>query len=630
MPNMEQDNVIQWLFEKAFNQLTMDGKEIYQTPFHFIKRKTFENEKLHLLLNQLSKKSLELVKSYLTNADIQQKFLYQILRKKLHIQILYGNLDKLKELIGNGYRIDDQCAELAILNNMEEILDYLVQIHRIKLSNAMLMNAAKYGYEKIYFYLREKNLIPNISIYQKAVVGGSIKIVQDVSESIGLSAKILKEAFEANHTDTIIHLLEQANKEKVDINNELVHYPILNGNMALLRHLETNLGIKWEKKMYHSAILSGSIEMVQYLESKIPNIHENHSLDHGHNKKGQMSLLLEDMIYQINNKNYFSHAINYALQSGSINMLVYVHQKGYSITPSNFITAIKQGTVEMVDYLSQNYLDQLPFYFVHYFGPYSYLPDKLSKARILYQAGLLNLDLTKKMTINDYKKENAHLGMILNNKLIMEDASTDPDFLMKYHLFFVPKPGFRLNFRLIARIRVCLALDLDQKIEKIFHETDDKQLLVDLLFLFGNIQQIDKFYPLVFTYIPSIPILMEITCCRQIEKLGYLYKKNLFTNSILEKLCPIATMLSDECLSLLFPKINTDLKYLVLSGRKDLVEQWFYNHPNVELGDKETIKQLCLLDDVELIKKFRIKTFPGMAEWLNDNDLLEVKKLLFY
>lgn len=631
---MEQDNTIYWIFEKAFDQLTINGMEIYQSPFDLIKNKTFLNNQLYLLINKLSKKSIDLIKLYLTNTIIQEKFLFTKTKKKLHVQILLNDLNKIKELVNNGYVIDHECLNLAVLNNRKNILEYFIEISNIKLSNEILMTCVEFGYEDMYFYLIKNNLIVNISIYHKAVIGGSLAIVKHISEKIGLSFKTLKEAFQANHTDVIIYLCEVANKENIKINADLINYSIMNNNMHLVKYFNDKNIINWETTMYYSAVLSGSIEMVQYLELMMPNIHDNYALDHGYTRKGQMSLLLQDIIYQIQGKNYFSHTINYAIQSGSIDMLKYIHQKGYLITVSNFITALKQGTVEMVKYLSKSYTNPLPFYLIHYLGPFSYLSNKSIKAKILYQAGLLDLDLPIKMSINDYKKENTHLKMILDNNIITEDSSHDTDFLMKYHLFLIPAKGFKLNFSLITRTRLCLELCLNEKLDKIFNNIKnnvDRQYLIDILFLFGNLAQIVKYYPLISTDLPSIQILMELMCYRQMEKLGYLYQKKLLSSNIMEKLYPVAVMLSDSCINLLFNKMLNDstLKYLLLSGKKDLILEWTKSYPKIVLIDKDTIKQLCLTDDVEIVKNFCIEPFSGLDKWLEENDLLEIKKLIY-
>ena len=133
------------------------------------------------------------------------------------------------------------------------------------------------------------------------------------------------------------------------------------------------ISIEWEPELLHSAILSGSMPMIQYVESQIPNVHMNFVLDMSRIKRGQSSLLLDSMTYEKNQKKYFSHTINYAVQSKSISVLKYIHGLGYRITLSNIISGIQSGVLDILEYLLQNYDKKLPLYLIHYFNIDSYL-----------------------------------------------------------------------------------------------------------------------------------------------------------------------------------------------------------------------------------------------------------------
>lgn len=632
------DNIIGWIFEKVFNQLTFNGKELLEKSFNEINKKTFENTNIHKLINKLSGKSIDVISSYLSNKNYQEKFLFSKLKKQIQVQILLDNLPKIKSLNKIGHIIDKQCLQLAIINYRVEIVEYIIETcPNIKLDNELLIYCVGDGYENIYFYLRKFGLFPNISIYNRAVNGGSLSIVTDINEHIGISEKILENAFESNNVNIIMFLISVAIRDKVKINKNLVVYPILNNNMELLNVLEKNNFVDWHYELYYSALLSGSLEMIEYVESKMPEIHNKKLLDTSKTKKGQISSILTDIIYDHNGKKYFSHTINYAIQSKSLDVVKYVYSKGYGITVSNFITAIKQGTVEILDFLCCVYRKNLPFYLLHYFGMNSYVDEKFSKAKILLNSGLFNL-LHDKLAIDDYKKETIHLQLINQTTQITEYQCNDPDFLMKYQMLFTEDINSKINYRLITKTRICLELDKEKELVDIFntnYNEINKQYVIDTLFLFGNIAQIKKLYKLQKSLIvPSSQIIMEIICYCQIHKLCFLTQNNLLTKSIIDLIYPLTNALSDKHLSIFFEKIcqnKPNIKHLLLSGNEQIILHWLNKNSVNELEvNKKILKNVLKLNNVLIAEKF---TFPPhflqeLIQWTKDNDLLIVHNFL--
>lgn len=638
--SFEQDNVIHWIFDKIFDQLTLNASELYITPFDRIKAKTFDELSNHQLINKLSNRHIELVQQYLSNETFQQKFLFAKLKKKINIDILMDNIDHIKYLTTIGYKPDSKSLQLAVLNNRLNILEYILETNpKMKLINELLIYCAEFGHESIYFYLKEKGLTPNISVYNKAVLGNSLSIIKDISQQIGLSTKILNSAFQTNNTEIILFLVNEAINDKINITPNLITYPILNNNFELLLELEKLNLINYHEELYYSAILSGSIPMMTYIESKLPNIHDEYVLDTGRTKKGQSSLLLEDMIYSRDHKKYFSHTINYAIQSNSLEVLKYIHAKGYGITSSNILTAIKQGTLEILQFLLEQYHQPLGSYFIHYFGTNCHLPDKISKAKLLLDSGLLSLDPVHKMTTNDYKKESVHLEMIGQTLQVPEDGKIDADYLMKYQMFFVPVKGYKLNYRLLTKTRICLEVGLEEKLLEIFsmeHNMIDKYFLIDCLYLFGTIQQVKQLYPLLNADIaPSPQIIMETLCYCQIGKLCYLLNKNLLNEELLKQIYPVIIMLADSSLNLILNKIRDvigeefQLKFILQSGKKSLINDWINKYENIFLS-KDIIKNLLMMDDVELIKKvnFDKKYLAELIDFAEESDLFEVRNYL--
>ncbi|AUL78394.3 repeat protein [Tupanvirus deep ocean] len=628
------DNIIQWIFEKAFDQLTLESNELFKTAFEKINSKTFASNNIHILINKLTNRPIEKITAYLLNKKFQENFLFSKIKKKLYVQILFGDLEAFQILVLKGHVIDKICLQLAVLNNRVEILKYIINTDRkIKLDNELLMYCAEFEYVDLYFFLRENNLLPNISIYNKAVLGNSLEIIKDINEHIGMSSKTLTTAFQTNNNNIILYLYNIAIEDGINLEKNLITYPILNNNFVLLEALDKIKPIEWHYELYFSAILSGSMEMIKFLEEKFPNIHDNHILDTSKVKKGRTSLLLEEIIYERNNKKYFSHTINYAIQSGSIEIVKYIYSKGYGITISNIITAIKQGTCEILKYLCKKYDKKLPFYIIHYFGTNSYILDKISKAKILIDSGLFEINCNDKLSVNDYRKESTHLEIISDKIHISEDGNIDYDYLMKYQSFFVPIKGYKLNHRLLTKTRICIELNMRDELINIFKSQKnitDQQFIIDTLFLFGNMDQIKNLHPLIQPLVcPSQQIIMEIMCYCQLNKLCYLMHNNILCRQDIDTLYPVSIMLSDFYLSLFFDKFdkNTpDIKYVIESGNKNAIIKWIdrYGITNV---DKDIIKRIIKLDDVDVLKKINIpkNIIPELLCWSNDLDLLDIK-----
>lgn len=622
-----QDNVIQWVFEKMFDQLTYDGKELNHTPFDQIKLKTFDNVKIHQYINQLTKRGLDRIIEYLHSPLFQRKFLLSKIKNKINVALLLHDLSWFDHLLNCGYQFNTDTANILVLNHTPDLVERIVQhFPHFPITPDLLHSAAEFRREEMYFYLRKK-LSVNIGTYHRAVLGGSLEIIRDVSQDICLSSQILGTAFQTNRTEVILYLIEESLNQKVPISPNLAAYPLMNANRELVNYLDDNRLINWHMELYYSALLAGSKEMISLVEEKVPNIHHQHQLDTSRTKKGQSSLLLQDMIYQRNGKKFFSHVVNYAIQSGSLEMVKYVIERGYGWSLSNILTAIKQGTVAILDYLTNLYQKPLPSYFIYYFSVSSYIPDKMAKAKLLLDKNLLVLTDAGR-SFHDFQKETAHWEMIQQNVKLSEGMD-DIDYLMKYQLFF---PATKDQQKLVTKARILLEYQDDRKLREFFSQTycqKEKEILVDSLFLFGDIKQIACYHPFL-DYLPSMPIVMEIFCYCQIPKICYLIQKGFFTTEVVNCLAPLVAMLSDDSLNLVLRKIpfpKPELKYVLLSGQ---VEQWIDKYYDDEITDMITLKNLLLLDDPELVKKCRIS--PRLLDQAiilaEEHDLLEVSQLL--
>lgn len=629
------DNIIGGIFEKAFDRI-LNKESLYELPFNKIVKLTFANANLHNLIHNIASKSIDSVVKYLSNIHYRQHFLFTKLKKKLHVQVLLNDLQQFVHLVDIGYKIDKMCLRLAVLNNCQNILEYIISQSLIKLENELLIYCCEHNSCDMYFYLRNLGLLPNIAVFNQAVNNDCIEIIKDINTNIGVSDKIITSSFQANHTDVILYLMQVAANDKIKINQDWISYPILNANFELLYSLEKDMKIEWHYELYYSALLSGSMDMVNYIESKMPDIHYNRILDTSKTKKGQATLLLYDMIYKINNKAYFSHTMNYAIQSSSLYVVKYIHSKGYGITPSNFITAFKQGSVDILKYLSQHYDSILPFYLIHYFGMHSYLSDKFIKAKILFEHGLLPLNPPTVMSVDYYRKETTHINLILQSKDLNEENFNDIDYLMANHLHFIAEKGNKINHRLITKFRICLELNIESELTNIMLTTNsiDYQCIIDSLFLFGTIKQINLLRPHI-TCCCDIKIVMELICYNQLPKLCYLINNAMLLSSACVMIHSVVAMISDEYISKVFGKngynfINMPFEYILLSNVMPTIIEWLDNHPELMQPDEDLSKCILQLDNIDLAKRFCYNSsiLPSLIIWAEESDLLEIRDYL--
>jgi len=93
-------------------------------------------------------------------------------------------------------------------------------------------------------------------------------------------------------------------------------------------------------------------------------------------------------------------------------------------------------------------------------------------------------------------------------------------------------------------------------------------------------------------------------------------------------------MLSDNYLNLLFQKIiniEPDIKFVIFSGKKNLIKKYLDKYEtNQEPIDKKVLKEIFLLDDLDLLNKLIIpkKYLQELIVWTEENDLLEINKYL--
>lgn len=609
----KQDNTIHFVFEKIFNQRTSDSKDLFAVPFQQIREKTFADVNIHTLINKLTNRPINAIQSYLSDMTFLNKFLFARLKKKIYVQILLDEHERFAELIAGGREIDKMGLQLMIINNRQ----WYEHFHPELCSNDMLMHAAEFGHEEIYFHLtNEKDLVPNDQIFYRATIGGNINTVKNINVMISVSDKILETAFQMNNTDIILYLVKDAIENEIHVSQNLISYPITNGNIELLNELDKCMVFTYHTELYFAALLSGSIDMLKYLENKMPNIHDGYALDTTKSKKekGFSSLLTEEMIYRRGNKNFFSHTLNYAIQSKSLAIIKYIISLGYGVTASNVITAIKTGDIAAVKMIVEYYGKKLSKYFIYYFGMNSYIPNKFAVAEYI----LKHIDTSDtKMSVADYRRETCHLNLIQQLATTVFDDTYDPDYLLKYKIFFSPLAGCKLNDMLLVTVRLYLELDCDDSIAALLNQklnAMEWQHVIDSIYLFGDLNKIKKFG----ANKPTWPVIMESLCYNQIGKFCFLLQQNKIEDC-LEKLCPMIIMLNNPILNSVMHKKNVtlphDLKFKLMSG----------DHSDAHLCtvDKHNLNDLLFTDDIKLVKKYDLSDLVNehIIEWAIDADL---------
>src|SRR5581483_6499018 len=140
------DNVIEWSFDKIFNQLTMDGAELSSVPFDIVREKVFCHTIYQILAN-LTNRSVDRIDSYLTNINFVERFLFKKMGKMLYVKIVLDDFAAMVELIDAGCQIDNKCLQLIVLNNRMKTITYLVDTIGIKLDNSLLIPCSRFGHE---------------------------------------------------------------------------------------------------------------------------------------------------------------------------------------------------------------------------------------------------------------------------------------------------------------------------------------------------------------------------------------------------------------------------------------------------------------------------------------------------
>ena len=607
---------LEWCFEKIFDEC-VSHDHWFQKPFSEICSLTFFNVSVVSILESIIMNvDNDYIKSYLINNDFISRFLKKKINNKLFIAILTNNLDSVEKItLHELYTHDLQSLCLAVVNNLLPVVKMLLANHEVNNHGLyiLLEICATYGYDELYFYFIDNfDLVPNAKIYTLAVCNDKLSIVEHVNKYIGLTDNIIKLAFQSNHTANIKFIVETAKADDMKIDDNLWAYPILNNNNLIIE-LMSDLSVKLHDELYYSAVLSGSISVCEYLELLIPHIHTHHKLDVSRvrsSRKIKNTFVTSSTMYTFNNEKYFSHTMNYAIQSESISMVKYIHQKKYGISISNIITAIRQSTPEILQFVCDNFYESIPTYIYYYLGMESFIADKKAKSMIIMEKIKKNKSSEmKRKNKNDRLCDSFHIHNIRNTRQI-STSILDIDHVMKYNLFFSVRAGSKIDPMLCAKLRVWIVSSSNEYLNDIYtkfdeYSNDDRQIIVDMITIYGTCHQFIDFYKKTKTAMsPSPYCIMEIMCYSQYGKLCYLKKSQLIV--IDEKIQILAYILGEINLCKI---MNTDsiidiaFAQVLETDDNDKIMQWLNTHPDYTVDSMKLIKK-CIDMDKECIFTF--------------------------
>lgn len=599
-----------------------DVQQIFhQVSFQDIASKTFHSNDVISMISEKTGYPTSTVSSSLLDPDYRFQFIYEHLRNKLYTAIILNLEHEINELLTFDRCIDDKCYYLAALNNHTQILKCLEQYSNHRIDSRILYYSV--GNTELYFHYRQLGHQPNISILEKAITCGNAEICRDILKVIGFGKHTLELAFEHNDTGIIKQLIAVAKDDNVTLTRNLIAYSISNNNREIIDCLADATDIVWHNELYFPALLSGDMDMILYVESKLPQLHQQRQLDTINYQGKKTTILSKEITYYHKSTPYYSHTLNYAIQSNNLCVVKYIHALGYDITISNMITCIRQSTSDILEYLCQNYVGTLPYHIVYYFSPLSVVNQKEEKLKLILSYNILELQKSIDK-VDDAKLISTHIDIITNNQIV-PDVITDPDYLFNHSLLVGTKNNKEMDLVVLSRI---YTFDPTRYISLI-EPHKDSPVVINSIFLYGTILDVKR---LVLehdtTLIASERVIAQLFYYRQIAKLAYIYRGH---EDILGLYRIMGTMINDELISQFISKLPGNhvvkIEYLVESRDIERLLQYIHEHP---VSSLKIVKKLLLLNNHSLAAAIDYSRFDkgGLSSWMDKMDLLEFKQYL--
>lgn len=509
---IEINRSIEWPVECAFKKLTSDGADLYTESFDCIKNKTIENHEFLTLLSEKINLSTESIQKYFLRTNFIYRLIKSSVKNIFYVSIIMTNNELFTECINYGYEIDPISVKLACINSKDEI--FLRKMYEISpktiLDTSFLAVSLENNNICAYNFLLEIGCKPMINILNVAVKmtnESALNVVKSLNEDFAPNEQTIKEAIMYGRTDVILYILERYFEVKKHFDKNLIAYLLMNSKMEIIKYLDEKKLINWHIDLYYSAILSGSIDFVKYINNFYKNIDDIHAkkiLDKPITQStGRNTILTNDIIYKKNNVKYFSHTMNYAIQSNNIDMVKYVYSLGYGISGSNIITAIKSNT-EIFELIINIYDGIVPPYLLCYFSLNSLVEDKTLKLNILIKSAKINL--FPSVNSDFYRLESQHIDLINKTNTVDVKSMYNAEYLFNYVSALGEYPGIKFNHRLYVISSYAIInndVGMLKKILKTYLKEYDKQLIKNIIVVYAaNYQSLNS---MIDVYLAEYP-----------------------------------------------------------------------------------------------------------------------------
>lgn len=521
--------------------------------------------------------------------DFFNSTIYELIKKEYKQNVSIEDseiIDIFESILKNKFNAEIYCngySNSTIYN--DDSKNYLIAKSRFDVfcdlekhftySGIDLYSSIEFGRQDIYFYLvKTYNFTPNYSMIKYAVSNDLYDIFIDIEKTVEIDINIMETAFKNSSTKISKWLIDKFNKI---YKNETINYLFLTSNLELLEYLETKNLLKLKNEFYFSAVLSGNLQMVKFFEKKLPNIHNNLLLDTP--KTNKKTLIHSEYSYQQNNKFYNSNIMNYSVLSENIDMIDYHLKKGYQVTLSNIVNAIKRGNITVLKFLLSKNYETLDESIYSYFGTNSFIKNKMD---ILYL--IKNRIFSKKKNIKNKIVSNFHNSNATHNGQVLEHNTYDLDFLLNRSVF-LPMDKQDIIMRLLLYS----------------NETPDEQHItncIDVFYYFCNNSHLK-----MIKVCPKLQVILETYSEGNKLKLLRLVQANLLTDEYIQKIWEYIQIIGDIGIYEIFKikyKLSPDINFCCHSKNKKIILDCSNSIP---LNDT-TLKIIKNMDDTEINTKF--------------------------
>lgn len=583
-----------------FIQITRDYVKKYIThidtdnnnsfiPITKIINKTFKSYAVSNKIMEITKKNINQVNKCLLDNKIQQYLLSIWYSNRLHYAIITNNMQLVFDCVNtNNYQIDTVTLMYAVINDRYEIINYLLSIPNTEknITISMLNKCIEYGYISMYDLL--KNFINSTSlVLTKITKKTPIEIYEQLINKYSFDKKSILHICEYGTHEMIKMAITTILEDDIKFPSEAIWYIILSKNLLIVKYCFLMLEniCEFNIDCYYAALLSGDKNIIEFIEGILQIKHLDERLDE-YNSNIQKNPF--DVTYMRNNKKYISHCMNYAVQSGNINIVEYIYQKGYGISISNIINSIYEKNVNILSFLVTKYNKILPQYVLVYFSITNAIYRKIDKLNILVDNNKIDIKPHVNLTMHDYEKIKYHKEEMLNRK-IKKHNIYDTDCVLKYYSYY-NEDVLTAHDILITKLRYYIIHNMKDRIAEIIINAKLNYVTITTTFMLYSTNV--SFGPLA-EFLCSTKILTiktdvvnELLYQKQLYKICWFLAKNILTTDVMYGLKQLAWILNDNDIYTILNKPEKVSFDMVVHMRDIILLVRYIDlyYPNIELN----------------------------------------------